>query len=83
MTEQTYSIVAVETDGDEDSGFTVKFDRLYDIRNERFPVSSNAATRAVEDAYDWGYDPREMEEREEVGKLVVENREYVRTYCTK
>lgn len=78
-----FPVVAVEVDSDEDYGFTVAFDRTYDL-SEGFPISEDAGIKAVDDAWGWGYDPQDLEEMEEVGKLVVDDSgKYVRTYVTK
>jgi len=77
-----YPIVAEDVDSEEDSGFNVRFDRPYNILKEKLPLTSDAATRAIEAAYTWGYDPREMNEGEQVGVVVIEDREFVEARCT-
>lgn len=69
---QEFPIVAVETDSPEDAGFTIQFDRAYNILQERLPVGEDAAIRAIEEAYGWGYTPEEMDERQQVGVLVTD-----------
>lgn len=80
-THSEHAIIAVETDSAADCGFSVAFDRSYNLA-EGFPISETAATRAVDDAWDWGYHPTDLDEGEQIGVLVTDNREYVRTYLT-
>jgi len=78
-----HPIVAVDTDSHDDAGFTIQFDRVYNITEERLPVTADAAVRAIEDAWEWGYDPRRLDEREQVGVLVTDGRHYTETRCTR
>ena len=80
----THDIIAVETDSKQDCGFTVAFERSY-LLSEQWPITEQAAIKAVEDAYDWI--PRlddivALDDGQKVGELVVEDREYMETRCT-
>lgn len=80
MTE-SYQIIATETHSKQDCGFTVKFDRPYLI-TEKFPINEEAATKAIENAYDWM--PQldsivALDEGQQVGQLITENGEFLKT----
>lgn len=81
--QREWEIIAVDTDTEEpeDAGYTVKFDRKYDITEESFPIDSDTATRAVEDAYGWGYDPCNLPEGARLGYLVTDTEgNYIESY---
>lgn len=82
MMEERYKIIAQDVDSEKDCGFNVEFDRSYSIQGE-WPITNDAAIKAIEDAYDW-YPTNDMnmdlEEGQRVGYLYVdEDGEYIRT----
>lgn len=84
MTE-TYDIVAVDTDSEQDCGFTIDFDRQYNVIQEPFPITERSAILAVDEAYNWFPTTdqiMQLDEGQTVGKATFENRELVNTRCT-
>lgn len=82
MTEK-YEIVAVDTDSEQDCGFTVKFEESRNIFAEGYPFSSDVAIKAVEDAHDWyptSEEHMKLNEGQRVGYVYVdEDGEYVKS----
>lgn len=48
-----FKIVAQDVDSELDSGFNIEFDRSYDVRFEKLPITNQAAQEAIQQGYNW------------------------------